>query len=108
MRRANVVLAKDDSIPNKDFVFRYRLAGKQMKSGFITGRDKDLLPLPVPTADPKRRGGSRLDGSLGLSVEIPGTGVRLAAEGGVPIWQDLEGPQLAAEWWGILGAQFAF
>lgn len=76
--------------------------------GNITGRDSDLLPLPVPTADPKRRGGSRLDASLGLNLLLPLEGARLAAEFGVPFWQDLDGPQLATEWWTVLGAKFSF
>ena len=76
--------------------------------GNISGRDANLLPLPVPTADPKRRGGSRLDGSLGLNLQIPGTGARIGLEVGAPLWQDLDGPQLGSEWWTILGSQFAF
>ena len=76
--------------------------------GNITGRDRDLLPLPVPTADPKRRGGSRLDGSLGLNLRVLKTGARIGIEFGLPLWQDLAGPQLGVEWWTILGAQYAF
>ncbi|MDP6207994.1 MAG: transporter, partial [Roseibacillus sp.] len=76
--------------------------------GNIRGSDADLLPLPVPTADPKRRGGSRLDGSVGVNLQIPGTRARMALEVGAPLWQDLDGPQLGSEWWTILGAQFAF
>ncbi len=76
--------------------------------GNIRGRDASLIPLPVPTVDPKRRSGSRLDGSLGVNMKIPGTGARIALEVGTPLWQDLEGPQLGTEWWTVLGAQFAF
>ncbi len=83
-----------------------RLSGTDW--GDIRGRDADLLPLPVPTADPKRRGGSRLDASLGINALIPGTPARVALEIGAPIWQDLDGPQLATEWWTMVGAQFSF
>ena len=83
-----------------------RLSGSHW--GNIQGSDSDLLPLPVPTADPKRRGGSRLDASLGINALLPGTSGRLALEVGAPVWQDLEGPQLATEWWTTLGAQFSF
>lgn len=76
--------------------------------GNIRGSDADLLPLPVPTADPKRRGGSRLDASVGVNLQIPGTRARMALEVGAPLWQDLDGPQLGSEWWTILGTQFAF
>ena len=76
--------------------------------GNISGRDANLLSLPVPTVDPKRRGGTSLDGSLGVNLQIPGTGARVAFEVGAPLWQDLDGPQLGSEWWTVFGAQFAF
>ncbi len=36
-----VRLAKDDSIPNRDFVLRYRVAGEQIKPGLIVQADAD-------------------------------------------------------------------
>ncbi len=35
-----VKLSSLDSIPNKDFVFRYKVAGKKVKSALVTHRDK--------------------------------------------------------------------
>ena len=76
--------------------------------GDIRGRDASLLPLPVPTADPRRRGGSRLDASFGINAILPGTPARVALEIGAPIWQDLDGPQLSTEWWTMFGTQLSF
>ncbi len=39
--RRSVRLAKHDSIPNKDFVLRYRVAGERLQSGLIVQRDSD-------------------------------------------------------------------
>jgi len=36
---ADVMLASDDSIPNKDFVLRYKVAGDHFKSGLVIQRD---------------------------------------------------------------------
>lgn len=38
--RADVTLARDDAIPNKDFVLRYRVAGDRLKSGLLATRDE--------------------------------------------------------------------
>ena len=38
--RLVVTLSPNDRIPNKDFVFRFRVAGAQMKSGLLTSRDE--------------------------------------------------------------------
>jgi len=38
--RVNVAISKNDSIPNKDFVLRYRVAGKKVKSAVVTTRDE--------------------------------------------------------------------
>ncbi len=69
--------------------------------GNIDGADPDLDPALVPTADPNRRGGERVDLLFGLSLYQPkGTfkGHRLAVEGGLPIYQSLDGPQLETDW----------
>ena len=71
--------------------------------GNIDGADPDLVPLEavVPTADPNRRGGERVDLLFGFSFYQPkGTfkGHRLAIEGGLPLYQSLDGPQLETDW----------
>ena len=38
--RLLVTLSPNDPIPNKDFVFRFRVAGTQMKSGLLTSQDE--------------------------------------------------------------------
>ena len=38
--RLTVTLSPNDRIPNKDFVFRFRVAGAQMKSGLLTSHDE--------------------------------------------------------------------
>lgn len=37
--KLSVQLSPNDTIPNKDFVFAFRVAGKQMKSGLVTHQD---------------------------------------------------------------------
>jgi Ca-activated chloride channel family protein len=38
--RLSISLNQNDSVPNRDFVLRYRVAGDQIKSGLITSRDE--------------------------------------------------------------------
>ena len=76
--------------------------------GNIHGSDSALLPLPVPPADPDLRGGSKIDLSLGLNFALPIDGASLGLEGGRHVWQDLDGPQLASDWWFVGGLKLAF
>lgn len=84
--------------------------------GNISGRDARLAPggplgFPVATADPNRRGGTRVDAMLGANAYIRGgalKGHRFAIEGGLPIYQYLNGPQLQTDWTVIAGWQLAF
>jgi hypothetical protein len=67
----------------------------------IHGADPRLNPMVVPTADPDRQGGHRLDLLLGLNVfanEGRLSGLRLGLEGGLPLYQHLNGPQLKTTW----------
>jgi hypothetical protein len=74
--------------------------------GDIDGADPDLNPAMVPTADPDLRAGKRSDALLGLNY-VRG-GLALAVEGGVPVYQDLDGPQLETDWLLNLGMQWTF
>ncbi|HEX2986709.1 MAG TPA: VIT domain-containing protein, partial [Chloroflexota bacterium] len=38
--RATITIASSDTLPNKDFVLRYRVAGGQIKSGMLVHRDQ--------------------------------------------------------------------
>jgi hypothetical protein len=65
------------------------------------GADPALNPMLVPTADPDLRAGRRLDIVVGLSFvknDGPLAGTRLSVEGGAPIYQSLDGPQLKTTW----------
>ena len=81
--------------------------------GNIDGADPDLNPAVVPTADPDFQGGNRLDALIGLNfVNRAGPkwlqGQRLAFEFGLPIYQDLDGPQLETDWIILIGWRYAF
>ena len=76
--------------------------------GNIDGQDRDLLPLPVPTANPNLRGGSKLDLSLGLNFFESGSGINGGLEIGKTIWQDLDGPQLGSDYWVTAGFRFSW
>lgn len=87
-----------------------RIAGSRWDN--IDGAAEDLL-IPatvIPTADPNLRGGSRIDLGIGLNYVFRKTlrGHRLAVEALLPIYQNLNGPQLGSEWSLIAGWQFAF
>ena len=86
----------------------FRLNG--LDWGNIDGADTKLLPMPtVPTKDPNLRGGTRIDALVGINFVTPGlTSLRLAAEAGAPVYQDLDGPQLETDLVFTLGAQFTF
>lgn len=81
----------------------------------IHGEDRTLNLDPtagptVPTADPDRRGGHRLDLLGGLNFVVPLGPLgrhRLAIEGGVPAYEWVYGPQLETDWRIIVGWQFA-
>lgn len=77
----------------------------------IDGADPRLNPQQVPTADPNLRAGSFLSLGLGLNFLIPSgpvAGVRLSVEGIVPIFQDLDGPQLERDYAILVGLRKAF
>lgn len=81
------------------------------KWGSIAGADPELNPAVVPTANPGLQAGERIDLALGVNAWT-GTGWlaghRLAAEFGVPVYQDLDGPQLEMDWVLTLGWQVSF
>ena len=75
--------------------------------GDISGRDAELNPRVIPTADPTLRGGSRVDLLLGVNSYIA-DGHRLNFEFGVPISQSLDGPQLETDYTLTAGWQLSF
>lgn len=79
--------------------------------GNIRGDDDALNPNLVPTADPDRRGGRRIDLLAGVNFVFTGgpfRGHRVAAEVGWPAYQDLDGPQLETDWSAMVGWQVPF
>jgi len=82
-----------------------RLVGNTRAS--IKGIDPDIV-APVQTADPSNYGGEQLDFLLGINL-IGQEGVlrehRLGFELGLPLHQDLNGPQMARGWSLMIGWQ---
>ncbi len=86
-----------------------RLDGKKWSD--IEGADADLNPMMTPTARTDLRGGERIDALVGLNFIAPEGAMksqRLALEVGMPIYQDLDGPQLETDMRFMLGWQYAF
>lgn len=78
--------------------------------GDISGRDPQIV-APVQTANPSFQGGDRIDISVGVNWAGQSgllKGQRLGAEVGVPVYQDLNGPQLETDLQFTLGWQYSF
>ena len=76
----------------------------------IDGIDSEIV-APVQTADPDNYGGERVSTSLGLNAVIPNghlKGHRFSIEGTVPVYQDLNGPQLERDYALTVGWSKAF
>lgn len=77
--------------------------------GEITGSDPGLANNPTPEGRSYLRAGDRLDLLFGLNFLIP-KGIfkcsRFMIEGGIPVYQNLEGPQLGTAW--MLSAGFTY
>lgn len=79
-------------------------------TGAVKGIDPAIIG-PVQTANPDFQGGQRLDliGGINLvATHGPLVGHRLGIELGAPVYQDLNGPQMAADWTLTVGWQKAF
>ena len=66
---------------------------------------------PVQTANPDFQGGERVDITGGINTVVTHgslAGHRFALELGVPIYQNLNGPQMAGDWMLTVGWQKAF
>ena len=68
-----------------------------MDWGRIDGQDPEIDPTLAPTTDPRATGGTRVDLSLGLNGFLGG-GHAVGIEFGVPVYQDLNGPQMETDW----------
>lgn len=68
-------------------------------------------PTMVPTVRTELRGGTRIDLPVGLNAYFPDgplKGHRIAAEWSLPLYQDLDGPQLQTDWTLVIGWQKSF
>lgn len=68
-------------------------------------------PMMVPTVREALRGGTRVDVPLGLNIYFPGgalRGHRIAAEWHIPLYQNLDGPQLEIDRLVTVGWQRSF
>lgn len=91
------------------FAPSFRVNGKIWDD--ITGADPALATNPTPEGRPDLRAGSRIDALFGLNLYAPNgvlTGNRLSLEGGIPVYQNLKGPQLGTAWMISLRWSYAF
>ena len=94
--------------PAKFISLSGRVKGRTM--GQVDGIDPNIMG-PVQTANPDFQGGERID--LIGGVNLVGThgalaGHRLGIELGAPVYQNLNGPQMAGDWMLTVGWQKAF
>jgi hypothetical protein len=86
-----------------------RLDGRDW--GEITGQDPALAANPTAEGKAYLRGGDRLDLLFGLNFMVP-KGVlkcsRFMIEGGLPVYQNLQGPQLGTAWMLTAGFSYGF
>lgn len=83
---------------------------KAVSAGQIEGTDP-AIRAPVQTADPDNHGGETLTAMIGVNLAGQSgwqAGHRLAAELGMPVYRDLNGPQLESDMTFTLGWQKAF
>lgn len=93
---------------NNAFSGSLRVTGETEDS--IDGIDAQIV-APVQTADPDNFGGERVSLSLGMNAVVPSgslKGHRFSAEVTMPIYQDLNGPQLERDTSFILGWSKSF
>lgn len=91
------------------FSASFRLDGKNRSD--IDGRDPALNPAMAAGARPDLRAATQLDAAIGLNFYQQGgalDGHRLALELGIPLYQNLDGPQLKSDWRLTAGWQKAF
>ncbi|MEM6624576.1 MAG: transporter, partial [Pseudomonadota bacterium] len=88
--------------------FSGRVKGSYL--GSIDGRDRNIV-APVQTADPDNYGGTQITMFGGINLAGQSgflRGQRLALEVGVPVYRDLNGPQMETDWTVTVGYQIAF
>jgi len=74
----------------------------------IDGSDPapSVNPEVVPTADPDLRAGTVVEAGLGVNFYLPkASAFRIAVEGLLPVYRNLDGPQLETDWTLVVGVQ---
>ncbi|MBL9173938.1 MAG: hypothetical protein JNL10_10425 [Verrucomicrobiales bacterium] len=77
----------------------------------IHGADPDLDPALNPAFDAQMQAGERLDAVFGLNFYIPHgvlKGNRFSVEGGLPMYQNIDGPNLGIAWFITAGWSYTF
>ncbi|MDF7800096.1 transporter [Pontiellaceae bacterium B1224] len=88
----------------KSSALSLRLSGNRVEN--IHGADPTLNPMMTPVADPNLRAGTQVD--LLAGIDYRKNFMRLALEAGLPVYQELDGPQLETDWKVIAGLQLSF
>ena len=73
----------------------------------ISGEDTQIA-LNVPTAREDMRGGERVDLVAGFDIAPESFAAPIRAEFGMPLYQNLEGPQLKTNYRMMVGTQYSF
>jgi len=85
----------------------------------IHGADRTLDVMDEPGKDPHRQGGERVDLGVGVDLYLPlglftgrpvynNKGPRFGFRVGFPVYQSLDGPQLATDWYFTVGGSWTF
>lgn len=77
----------------------------------VIGSDPGLEINHTPEGRPDLRGGRRIDLLFGIHFYVPRgllKGTRVVVEGGFPVYQHLDGPQLGTAWMLSVGSSYAF
>ncbi len=77
----------------------------------IHGADPAMDPNRNPAFDANKQAGERLDFLMGLNFYVPDgffKGNRLSIEGGVPVYQNIAGPNMALNWLITVGWSISF
>src|SRR5437762_253635 len=79
--------------------------------GNVHGADPNIDSTFDPEGDPHRQGGRRVDLLMGTNFFVPKgifKGTRLMIEAGLPIYENLDGPQLSTSWLFSVGLTYSF
>lgn len=79
--------------------------------GNVHGADPEIDPTVDAEGDPKRQGGRRIDLLFGANFFVPAgifKGTRVMIEAGLPVYEDLDGPQLSTSWLFSAGVTYSF